>query len=199
MTNYGAGALNYPDRVLFGGAIVARGLGKNEFLRVSRRGIILGGLATLAPATRLFAAGDDSIDLNWKQLKPSVARRYNAPAQTLSHSAVPSRTFTDPRAFMVVKDYNGKRVRLPGFLIPLEMAAQGSKEFLLVPFVGACIHVPPPPPNQIVHVISQEPYMVQDLFEPVYAVGVLDTILTESVYAQASYTLAVEEFEKVSL
>ncbi|PSL19755.1 DUF3299 domain-containing protein [Shimia abyssi] len=171
-------------------------LGQNG--SVSRRGLIMGGLAALSCSTPVFAS-DGAIDLNWKQLKPDVARRYAAPTQPLSHSAAPTRTFSDPRAFMVVKDYNGKRVRLPGFLIPLEMTAQGSSEFLLVPFVGACIHIPPPPPNQIVHVTTQAPYEVQGLFEPVYAVGMLNTVLTESVYAQASYTLEVEEFEPVSL
>ena len=46
----------------------------------------------------------------------------------------------------------GQSVRLPGYVVPLEDLAAGIKEFLLVPYFGACVHSPPPPANQIVHV-----------------------------------------------
>ena len=52
----------------------------------------------------------------------------------------------------VVAELNGKRVRIGGYVVPLDFEATTIKEFLLVPFVGACIHVPPPPANQIVYV-----------------------------------------------
>ncbi len=52
----------------------------------------------------------------------------------------------------VVTDLDGKHVRIGGYVVPLDFEATTVKEFLLVPFVGACIHVPPPPPNQIVYV-----------------------------------------------
>lgn len=47
---------------------------------------------------------------------------------------------------------DGKTVRLPGYVLPLKWGETGVTEFLLVPWVGACIHTPPPPPNQMVHV-----------------------------------------------
>ena len=73
----------------------------------------------------------------------------------------------------VVKGLNGKRVRLPGYLLPLELSGTKVVEFLLVPYVGACIHVPPPPPNQIVHVKTGEKkgYAIKQLFEPVWVTG----------------------------
>ncbi|MFM8769785.1 MAG: DUF3299 domain-containing protein, partial [Rubrivivax sp.] len=49
----------------------------------------------------------------------------------------------------------GQWVRLPGYLVPLEETKDGLKEFLLVPYFGACIHSPPPPANQIVHVLPK--------------------------------------------
>jgi uncharacterized protein len=52
---------------------------------------------------------------------------------------------------------NGQRIRLPGFVIPLERKGDLISEFLLVPYFGACIHVPPPPANQVVHVVVSKP------------------------------------------
>jgi hypothetical protein len=51
---------------------------------------------------------------------------------------------------------DGQNIRLPGYIVPLEVSEEGrTTEFLLVPYFGACIHVPPPPSNQIVHVKSE--------------------------------------------
>lgn len=163
---------------------------------IMRRSFLLTSLAAMSCPISLRAESAP-LDLEWKDLRPRGSRGHAGPSQSLSHSSIPSRRFSDPRAFAVVKDYKGRRVRLPGFLIPLDLGSAGATEFLLVPFVGACIHVPPPPPNQIVHARSADPFQVKALFEPVYAVGVLDTVYAETELAQASYTLAVDAFEKV--
>ncbi|XCN74692.1 MAG: DUF3299 domain-containing protein [Candidatus Electrothrix aestuarii] len=70
-------------------------------------------------------------------------------------------------------ELNGKRVRLDGYLLPLELTGKEIREFLLVPYVGACIHVPPPPPNQIVHGVSAKPikYKMNDMFKPITVTG----------------------------
>jgi hypothetical protein len=74
-----------------------------------------------------------------------------------------------------VKDLNGKNVRLPGYILPLEMSGSKVTEFLLVPYVGACIHVPPPPPNQIVLVktAAKKSYNSKQLYDPVWVTGVI--------------------------
>ena len=56
-------------------------------------------------------------------------------------------------------------VALPGFVLPLEYEGKKVAEFLLVARVGACIHTPPPPPNQIVHVVAETPFESKGLFE----------------------------------
>ena len=68
---------------------------------------------------------------------------------------------------------DGQEVRIPGYLLPLETTAGRVTEFLLVPYVGACIHVPPPPPNQIVHVkvLQKGGYKTTKLFDPVWVTG----------------------------
>ncbi|MGI9484079.1 MAG: DUF3299 domain-containing protein [Hyphomicrobiales bacterium] len=73
----------------------------------------------------------------------------------------------------VVKNYDGKSVRIPGYVLPLEFEGDTVKEFLLVPYVGACIHTPPPPENQIVYVKLDQPIKVKAMFEPVWASGTL--------------------------
>jgi hypothetical protein len=71
----------------------------------------------------------------------------------------------------VVDRLDGQFIRLPGYALPLEYDGAAIEEFLLVPYVGACIHVPPPPQNQIVFVKLAEPFVVTDLFTPVWIVG----------------------------
>ncbi len=75
----------------------------------------------------------------------------------------------------IVEELNGERVRIPGYLLPLEVSATKVTEFLLVPYIGACIHVPPPPPNQIIYVkIGQnKSYKNKNLYEPVWVTGVI--------------------------
>ncbi|UCB55828.1 MAG: DUF3299 domain-containing protein [Thiotrichales bacterium] len=69
---------------------------------------------------------------------------------------------------------DGKNIRIPGYLLPLEFKEKKVTEFLLVPWVGACIHTPPPPPNQIVHVKLQEGFdLGDDIFTPVWVNGVM--------------------------
>ena len=73
----------------------------------------------------------------------------------------------------VVEKLNNQNIRIPGYLLPIEVSSGKVTEFLLVPYVGACIHVPPPPPNQIIHVnyTHKEGYKSSKLFEPVWVNG----------------------------
>ena len=71
----------------------------------------------------------------------------------------------------VVDRLDGQFIRLPGYALPLEYDGAAIEEFLLVPYVGACAHVPPPPQNQMVFVKLAEPFVVTDLFTPVWIVG----------------------------
>jgi hypothetical protein len=75
------------------------------------------------------------------------------------------------RATAVVPELDGQRVKLPGYLLPLEFDDKKVTEFLLVPWFGACIHTPPPPPNQIVYVTMEEGYGNTAQFAPVWVWG----------------------------
>jgi hypothetical protein len=76
----------------------------------------------------------------------------------------------------VVEELNGQLVRIPGYLLPMEVSSEKVTEFLLVPYIGACIHVPPPPKNQIVHVnvLQKSGYRNTKMYEPVWVTGKID-------------------------
>ncbi len=75
---------------------------------------------------------------------------------------------------------DGRLVRMPGYLLPLEFSGKDVSEFLLVPWVGACIHTPPPPPNQIVHVKADKPVGNVSMFMPIWVTGRLSTKATRT-------------------
>jgi hypothetical protein len=87
----------------------------------------------------------------------------------------------------------GKRVSIPGFMVPLEDDLEQVTEFLLVPYAGACIHVPPPPPNQIVYVKMDKSTKVQVTFtDPILVTGILKISTVQSPYGAVSYDLSGE-------
>ena len=83
----------------------------------------------------------------------------------------------------------GQSVRLPGFMVPLEDLPEGTKEFLLVPYFGACVHSPPPPANQIVHVVLDKPIKRFRLMDTLWVTGALSATKTDSHMGVASYRI----------
>jgi hypothetical protein len=82
----------------------------------------------------------------------------------------------------LVQDLDGKDVRIPGYVLPTEFSGSKVVEFLLVPYVGACVHTPAPPANQMVHVKVDEGFTSEGLFAPVWVTGQINTAMsTQSV------------------
>jgi hypothetical protein len=90
---------------------------------------------------------------------------------------------------------NGTRVRIPGFLVPLEQGKGGISEFLLVPYFGACIHSPPPPANQIIHVSPAKIVKGLRSMDPIWVSGVLETERAASHMGTAGYKLNADLVE----
>ena len=85
---------------------------------------------------------------------------------------------------------DGKRIRLGGYPVPLESDAEGRTTLLfLVPYPGACIHVPPPPPNQIVLVRYPKGIALDDIYEPLWVDGTLHIEAVNNDLADAAYAL----------
>ena len=89
-----------------------------------------------------------------------------------------------------LKKLDGKRVRMPGFVVPLDDAAEEGAEFLLVPYYGACVHTPPPPPNQMafVRMVGKKAVRLA-LFDAVWMEGTLRITTYDSPYGQVGYTI----------
>jgi uncharacterized protein len=93
----------------------------------------------------------------------------------------------------------GQVVRIPGFVVPLEDTNDGLKEFLLVPYFGACIHSPPPPANQIIHVLPKSPAKGFRSMDTVWISGRLVTTRTDSYMGASGYRIeadAVTRYEE---
>jgi len=92
--------------------------------------------------------------------------------------------------FNTVAALDGAKVRIPGFIVPLEADDQGRlTEFFLVPILGACIHVPPPPPNQIVYVKLPHGVEAPEITDPYGVKGVLRARKTSNDTAGSAYVL----------
>ncbi|ADM10471.1 lipoprotein, putative [Parvularcula bermudensis HTCC2503] len=95
-----------------------------------------------------------------------------------------------------VSELDGRTVRLPGFVVPFDFDAKGRlRNFLFVPYFGACIHTPPPPPNQIVYVEGETSISVDDIWVPYWAEGVLHAKRNENDIGNAAYTLVLRKLE----
>lgn len=93
----------------------------------------------------------------------------------------------------VNKKLDNQDVRIPGFVVPLEGDAKTIKAFLLVPYFGACIHVPPPPSNQIVHVTSELGVKLDELYQPYWIEGAMQVKPSTSELADAGYQMAAQK------
>ncbi|HDS1735089.1 MULTISPECIES: DUF3299 domain-containing protein [Pseudomonas] len=142
-------------------------------------------------------------ELDWPALIPEgapVIPPQLAPLHDLSQigdalaaEAAPAAQQQSPNA-PVVKALDNQQVKLPGYIVPLEVSEEGrTTEFLLVPYYGACIHVPPPPSNQIVHIFSEMGVRVEDLYQPYWIEGRMQVKASSSELADAGYQMAAEK------
>lgn len=140
-------------------------------------------------------------ELRWSELVPADAPPPAPPAamhdlsqlaDVLAAENGPAAAQQHPNA-PVVQALDGLEVRLPGYIVPLEISEQERVvEFLLVPYFGACIHVPPPPSNQIVHATSEPGVKVEQLYQPFWIEGLLRVEPASSELAEAGYSMQAQ-------
>ena len=141
--------------------------------------------------------------LNWPELLPEdpgglsgLSQQSGTAAALFKHDESSTEIPDQPFSVGVVEALDGARVMLPGFVVPLELADNGKvSEFLLVPYVGACIHYPPPPANQIVYVVLPKPVEIDSLWLPYWVAGEIRTETRESDLGNAGYTIPAEYME----
>ena len=99
--------------------------------------------------------------------------------------------------FNVVDELDGVQIKLPGYTVPFDFSPNAQiSEFLLVPYYGACLHSPPPPPNQTLFVTTDKPIRITDLAQAVWVRGTLKTIRQDSELADSAYTLVLSDIEE---
>ncbi len=97
----------------------------------------------------------------------------------------------------VIEKMDGQAIRLPGFVVPLAYNEQQMvTQFLLVPFFGACIHVPPPPPNQVIFVEYAKGLTISNFYDPIWVSGVLSTKLVQSDMGTSAYQLQLDSYQR---
>jgi uncharacterized protein len=152
--------------------------------------------------------------LNWEELLPADWD----PLKQLKGLDLDNLKDSDPRArdaliavgeawknAPIEPKLNGLRVKIAGFVVPLDINKTKVKEFLLVPYFGACIHVPPPPSNQVVHALNAK---VNDKQEneylkraaqtsgPITVIGILETVASDTSMGSAGYKIKIDSIEE---
>ncbi len=90
---------------------------------------------------------------------------------------------------------DGAYIKMPGFIIPIDLSTSGVTSFVLVPYVGACIHTPPPPPNQLVFVRTETPWPNENLWDAVWVIGEMQHEAQSTEVAEVGYTLKADQME----
>ncbi|MCC9661007.1 DUF3299 domain-containing protein [Pseudoalteromonas sp. MB41] len=143
-------------------------------------------LATLLLCTGAYAGSPKEIF--WEDLIPKGHVQIDTQAQA-NHEGSEQNWVQPDLDAPVVKELDGQSVSLPGFVVPLEGDSEVITEFLLVPYFGACIHVPPPPPNQIVHVTIKGGVPIESLYDAIVVTGVISTETWSGEIAQVGYKM----------
>ena len=99
----------------------------------------------------------------------------------------------------VNENLDGALIRIPGFVVPLEFdEEQTISQFFLVPYFGACLHMPPPPPNQIILVNAPKGIQMSALYDPFWIEGQLSTNFQENDMATSAYAMQLQRIEPYS-
>jgi len=162
-------------------------------LPINRRNLLasMGALAAIPHA----AHAEDYLDIEWTDLIPAGQTAIPPVFQKLlQHDQAPLSS-QQPSSNGVRTDWNGQIVRLPGFIVPIDYSGTGVTAFILVPFIGACVHVPPPPANQLVFVTTSVPYESTGMFEAVNVIGMFGTASMSTQLADIAYALSADQIE----
>jgi hypothetical protein len=140
----------------------------------------------------------DVLQVDWeKLLPPGAPKPFNEPpASVHGYLGESGPAAKQSGSSAVNTGLEGLTLRIPGFIVPLDVDAAGQVvEFLLVPYYGACIHVPPPPPNQIIYVKPMKPILVKDTFNAYWITGRMHVEIRNTQMASASYSMSASKVE----
>ncbi len=155
--------------------------------------VLIGGLMLAGPL-----AADQTREIEWRDLMPpKVADAWQEASANVDHSGFASAE--EFQSWDTVGELNGQSVRIPGFVVPVETDGEGNLEtFFLVPYFGACIHVPPPPANQIIYGRLKRPIRMVNIWDAFYMEGTLNIEEISNQTADSAYTMTVDALRPYS-
>ncbi len=95
----------------------------------------------------------------------------------------------------IIEALNETKIKIPGFVVPVNIEGDKTTEFFIVPYFGACLHYPAPPPNQTIYAIYKPGFSLENIYEPYDFSGLLTTSIKENELATAAYHLQIELIE----
>ena len=155
--------------------------------------LMMAGLAIMAMAVALAMANNAPRELEWLELMPEEeARIWLQESAAIDHMG-----FDVPEPFQsyrTIGELDGITARIPGFVVPIETDEDGNlTEFFLVPYFGACIHVPPPPANQIIYGRLKDPIPMVNIWDAFWMEGTLNIEDIANETAASAYTMDVDQ------
>lgn len=161
-----------------------------------------GATPARAPQTKAIVSArkDAALMIDWDSLLPERERaNFNTEPPPPVHDYLGERgaAARQTGSIAVNKKLSEAKVKIPGFVVPLVVDDNGVvSEFFLVPYFGACIHVPPPPPNQIVYVkLAGGGVRLGSEEDAYWVTGTLHAQTNGTSRATAAYTLDASRME----
>ena len=147
------------------------------------------------PATPATADGVREID--WLELLPPEDLKALEEMPEVNHDGqmqmpqVMASTKTVPAM-------DGVKGKVPGYLVPISFDEnQRVTEMFLVPYFGACVHVPPPPPNQLIYIKPENPIELGNLWDAYWVHGTVQAGITQNAMATSAYSLKLDRLELI--
>jgi len=158
---------------------------------------------TLFGSSQVFGTEDpDARAIEWKDLSPPLSAKAQGAAAKLNamidamddEDIAEAMALIDENGTELMEELDGETVSLEGYLVPLDFEATEAKAFVLVPYMGACIHVPPPPPNQVVFIEFEDGIPMEalekNIWTPFRVTGPLRAVPTRTELADVGYQMS---------
>lgn len=163
-------------------------------MHVSRRQLITTAIASAA-LPKLVRA-NTAVEITWDDLIP-LGVPYS---EIIGEGEMDERNdiwrpIFDANATKLNPMLDGAYIKMPGFIIPIDLSTAGVTSFVLVPYVGACLHTPPPPPNQLVFVSTKTPWPGDNLWDAVWITGLMQHEIQSTQVAETGYAVQADEME----
>lgn len=177
----------------------------SEPREVTYWGVKEGEALTLLWDDLLPEGSEDALAREYEEFYAMLEKRYAANTTSLVDAADPYAKIEEgsefdfmPQlgTFDTVEELDGELVRIPGYVVPFDFDSDQSwQEFLFVPYMGACIHTPPPPPNQIIFVRADPAVKVKDIWAPYWLEGTLTTEKNLNDLGDTAYSMSISSIE----